>query len=153
MSPLARLEAPPRLRRLKLLETTAFRWTLGSAAILGLGIVAMGGFFYWQTVGYLTARLDASLLLEARSLQLETRRVLQIRLEKALLVDPQGNKAFGLFGPDGARIAGDVVALPADLPPPDRPSPVTVRWTRHDVPETVVVRAIAIPLADGATVF
>ncbi len=153
MSPIARLEAPPLLRRLKLLETTAFRWTLASAAILGLGIVAMGGFFYWQTVGYLTARLDSSLLLEARSLQPETRRVLVIRLEKALSVDPQSNKAFGLFGPDGIRIAGDVEALPPNLPPADRLSPVTVHWTRHGAAEAVPVRAIAIPLADGATLF
>ncbi len=153
MSPVARLEGPQRLRRLKLLETTAFRWTLGSAAILGLGIVAMGGFFYWQTVGYLTMRLDSGLLLESRSLQPETRRVLIIRLDKALAVDPQGTKAFGLFGPDGQRLAGDVEALPASLPPADRPSPVTVRWTRHGTPEPIQVRAIAIPLADGATLF
>ena len=153
MSTVARLEAAPRLRRLKLLETTALRWTLACAAILGLAILVMGGFFYWQTVGYLTARLDASLLLEARSLQPETRRVLLIRLEKALSIDPQSNKAFGLFGPDGTRVAGDVEALPPSLPPPDQPSPVMVRWTRHGAPETVAVRAIAIPLADGATLF
>lgn len=152
VAPAAR-RTPPRLRRLRLFQTTAFRWTMGSAAIVGIGIVAMGGFFYWQTVGYFTGRLDAGLLLEARSLQSETRRVLILRLEKALTVDPQGNKAYGLFGPDGARLAGDVDVLPATLPPADQPAPVTVDWTRHGAPESVVVRAVALPLADGSVLF
>ena len=143
----------PRIRRLRLFQTTAFRWTLGSAAVLGLGIAAMGAFFYWQTVGYITSRLDAGLLLEARSLAPETRRVLVIRLEKSLAVDPQDNKAYGLFRADGTRLAGDVEALPATLPPPDRPVPVMVRWGRHGAPEDVEVRAIAVPLADGAVLF
>ena len=149
----ARQTRPPRLGRLRLFHTTAFRWTLGAAAVLGLGIAAMGGFFYWQTVGYVTARLDAGLLLEARSLQPETRRVLILRLDKALTIDPLGNKAYGLFGPDGARIAGDVAALPPALPPADRPAPVTVAWTRHGPPERVEVRALAVPLPDGAVLF
>ena len=144
---------PPRLRRLRLFQTTAFRWTMGSAAIVGIGIGAMGGFFYWQTVGYFTGRLDAGLLLEARSLSAETRRVLILRLEKSLTVDPQGNKAYGLFGPDGERLAGDVDVLPATLPPPDQPVPVTVDWSRHGAPESVDVRAVALPLADGTVLF
>lgn len=144
---------PPRLHRLALFQTTAFRWTFGSAAIVGLSIAAMGGFFYWQTVGYLTSRLDAGLLLEARSLAPETRRVLILRLGKSLAVDPQGTKAYALFGPDGSRLAGDVEALPKVLPPPDRPVPVTVDWSRRGTPETAEVRAIAVPLPDGATLF
>lgn len=62
-------EPAARLRRIRLFQTTAFRWTLGSAAIVAFGIAAMAGFFYWQTVGYITTRLDAGLLLEARSLR------------------------------------------------------------------------------------
>ena len=144
---------PPRLRRIRLFQTTAFRWTMGSAAIVALGIAAMGAFFYWQTVGYFTARLDAGLLLEARSLGSETQRVLILRLVKSLAVDPQGNKAYGLFGPDGARLAGDVDVLPATLPPADRPVPVTVNWSRHGAPESIDVRALALPLADGTVLF
>ena len=144
---------PPRLRRLRLAQTTAFRWTLGSAAVVALGIVATGGFFYGQTVGYLTSRLDAGLLLEARSLAPESRRVLILRLEKSLAVDPRGTKAYGLFGPDGARLAGDVAALPSPLPPPDRPEPAAVAWERGGARDTAEVRAIAVALPDGATLF
>ena len=146
--------SPPKLRRLRLVQTTAFRSTLGSAAIVGIGIVATGGFFYWQTVGYLTGRLDAGLLLEARSLAgEERRRVLTIRLEKSLAVDAHGTKAYGLFGPDGVRLAGDVAALPAALPPPDRPAPVTVDWSHDGTVEPIAVRAVALRLPDGATLF
>ena len=146
--------APPaRLRRLRLVQTTAFRWTLASAAVVGLGIVATGGFFYGQTVGYLTSRLDAGLLLEARSLAPESRRVLALRLEKSLAVDAHGTKAYGLFGPDGARLVGDVAALPSRLPPPDRPTPVAVEWDRGGVRESIEVRAIAETLPDGSVLF
>ena len=55
------------MRRLKLFQTTAFRWTLGSAAIVALSIAAMGGFLYWQTVGYFRTRIDSGLALEADS--------------------------------------------------------------------------------------
>ncbi len=152
-TPAAAGPRPPRLRRLRLVQTTAFRWTLGSAAVVALGIVAMGGFFYWQTVGYLTSRLDAGLLLEARSLAGENRRVLQLRLEKSLAVDAHGTKAYGLFGPDGAPLAGDVAALPSPLPPRDRPVPVKVEWDRGGARDAIEVRAIALPLPDGATLF
>ncbi|MBE7219974.1 MAG: HAMP domain-containing histidine kinase, partial [Caulobacteraceae bacterium] len=152
-APAERGPAPARLGRLRLVQTTAFRWMLGSAAVVALGIVATGGFFYEQTVGYLTSRLDAGLRLEARSLAVESRRVLVLRLEKSLAVDPHGTKAYGLFAADGARLAGDVAALPARLPPPDRPSPVTVDWDRAGAPEPIEVRAIALHLADGATLF
>ncbi len=144
---------PPRLRRIRLVQTTAFRWTLGSAAIVGLGIAAMGGFFYWQTVGYITTRLDAGLLLEMRSLRVETRRVMIIRLEKSLTVDPQDNKAYGLFAPDGTKIAGDVEVLPKVLPPSDRPARVAVSWSRHGTPSVVETRAVADRLDDGAVLF
>ena len=145
--------AGPRLRRLRLVQTTAFRWTLGSAAVVALGIVATGGFFYGQTVGYLTSRLDAGLLLEGRSLAGETRRVMALRLEKSLAVDAHGTKAYGIFGPDGVPIAGDVTALPSPLPPQDRPAPVRVEWDRGGTRDTIEVRAIALPVADGATLF
>ena len=146
-------EPAARLRRIRLFQTTAFRWTLGSAAIVAFGIAAMAGFFYWQTVGYITTRLDAGLLLEARSLRVETRRVLILRLEKSLTVDPQGNKAYGLFGPDGERLVGDVEALPAVLPPADRPTRVTVAWSQAGTLASVEVRAVAVPLDDGAVLF
>lgn len=142
---------PP--RRLRLFQTTAFRWALGSAAVVALGIVGMGGFFYTQTVGYITGRVDAGLLLEARSLSTEERRVLVLRLDKALALDSRGVKAYGLFGADGARLAGDVAALPDPLPPPDRPVPVRVDWSRDASHEAVEVRAVALRLPDGATLF
>ena len=149
----ARPRSPVGLRPLELFQTTAFRSTLGAAGIVALGIAAMGGFLYWQTVGYFTERLDTGLLLEARSLAAESRRILAIRLDKSLAVDPRADKAYGLFGPDGARLAGNLAALPTPLPPADRPAGVTVEWTRRGAPETALVRAIAVPLPDGAVLF
>ena len=138
------------MRRLKLFQTTAFRWTLGSAAIVALSIAAMGGFLYWQTVGYFRVRIDSGLQLEAASLGAETRRILILRLDKSLAVDPRRSKAYGLFDADGTRLAGDIVALPNPLPPMDRPSVLTVAWTRLGPAEPMRVRAIARALPDGS---
>lgn len=141
------------LRRLRIVQTTAFRWTLGTAAVVAFAIAAMGGFFYWQTVGTVTGRRDAGLLLEAQSLRRESRRVLALRLDKSLAVDPGASKAYGLFSPEGARIAGDIATLPEALPPEDRPADATVALMRGGGTETVAVRAIAVRLDDGATLF
>ncbi len=116
--------------RLRLFQTTAFRWTLGSAAVLALSLTAMGGFFYWQTVGYLTRRTETALVLEARSLATEKRRIVVVRIDKALSVDPRGIKLYGLFLPSGERLAGDLDSLPHDLPPADHAADVTVMSSR-----------------------
>ena len=139
------------MRRLKLFQTTAFRWTLGSAAIVALSIAAMGGFLYWQTVGYFRVRIDSGLALEAASLAAEVRRILILRLDKSLAVDPRRSKAYGLFDADGLRLAGDIVALPNPLPTSASPSVVTVAWTRLGPPEPVRVRALVRVLPDGST--
>ena len=139
------------MRRLKLFQTTAFRWTIGAAAIVALSIAAMGGFLYWQTVGYFRVRIDTGLALEAESLAAESRRVLVLRLDKSLTIDPRRTKAYGLFDADGARLAGDVVALPTPLPPTDRPTALTIAWTRLGTPEPVRVRAVVRVLPDGST--
>ena len=142
------------MRRLQIFQTTAFRWTLSAAAIVALTIMLMGAFFYWQTVGYFTQRIESGLVLEAQSLALESRRILIIRLDKSLGVDPRRSKAYGLFDADGTRLAGNVNRLPQPLPPPDRAAEVTVDWIRQSGRiEPLDVRAVSVPLPDGSTLF
>ncbi len=142
------------MRRLQIFQTTAFRWTLSAAGIVALTITLMGAFFYWQTVGYFTQRIESGLVLEAQSLASESRRILIIRLDKSLAVDPRRSKAYGLFAADGTRIAGDVSSLPQPLPPPDRAAEVTVDWIRQSGRvEPLEVRAVSVLLADGSTLF
>ncbi len=142
------------MRRLQIFQTTAFRWTLSAAAFVALTMMLMGAFFYWQTVGYLTQRIETGLVLEAQSLASESRRILIIRLDKSLSVDPRRSKAFGLFAADGTRLAGDVDRLPLTLPPPDRAAEVTVDWIRQSGRiEPIDVRAVSMQLPDGSTLF
>ncbi len=142
------------MRRLQIFQTTAFRWTLSAAGIVALTIMLMGAFFYWQTVGYFTQRIESGLVLEAQSLASESRRILIIRLDKSLAVDPRRSKAYGLFAADGTRLAGDVNRLPQPLPPRDRAAEVTVDWIRQSGRiEPLDVRAVSVPLPDGSTLF
>ena len=142
------------MRRLQIFQTTAFRWTLSAAAVVALTIMLMGAFFYWQTVGYFTHRIESGLVLEAQSLASESRRILIIRLDKSLGVDPRRSKAYGLFDADGTRLAGNVNRLPQPLPAPDRAAAVTVDWIRQSGRiEPLDVRAVSVPLPDGSTLF
>ena len=138
------------MHRLKIFQTTAFRWTLGAAATVALSIAAMGGFLYWQTVGYFRVRIDTALQLEADSLGAESRRVLILRLEKSLAIDPRRTKAYGLFVADGTRLAGDLAALPNPLPPAGRPAEMMVAWPRRGAAEPGRGRALVRPLPDGS---
>ncbi len=139
--------------RLRLFQTTAFRWTLGSAAVLALSLTAMGGFFYWQTVGYLTRRTETALVLDARSLATEERRVVVARIDRALSADPRGIKLYGLFLPSGERLAGDLDSLPHELPPADHAADVTVISSRPGRAGPVPVRAVSTTLPDGSVLF
>lgn len=138
---------------LKLFQTTAFRWTLGSAAVLAISLTALGGFFYWQTVGYLNRRTETALVLDARSLAKEERRVVVARIDRALSADPRGIKLYGLFLPSGERLAGDLDSLPRQLPPADHAAEATVDWSRPGRAGPVLVRAVSATLPDGSILF
>ena len=121
----------------------------GTAAVLLLGLVALGGFFYWQTVGFLTRQIDASLLADARSFAREDRQALIERLDRSLAADLREGKAYAVFTLSGSRLAGNVVAPPADLPPPDRSASTRVEIDGPGRPRSESVRLVSERLAGG----
>ncbi len=139
--------------RNSLFQTTAFRWTLGIAAIVAMSILLMGGFFYWQTVIYLTLQVDRSLASVADAFTRESPDNVGNRIAQSLQADPRRRKAFGLFDPAGRMLTGNVPVLPTPLPDPDDVSEIEVLTIRQNRTDRITVRAIAKRLANGDILF
>src|ERR1700761_4744145 len=104
-----------------LLRTTTFRLSVLYGLIFALGLAALLGLVYLRSAVYLTGRVDRILAAEADGLQRAPPADLAGRIDEALGVGGQQNNVFALFTPAGARIAGDLAALPPTLTPGGRP--------------------------------
>jgi signal transduction histidine kinase len=129
-------------------RTSTFRWTLAIAGAFVLCTLLLFGFVYWQTAAYMTSRLDGLLTQEVRVIAdaAPERRLEQI--EDRLRQDPRRIRIAGLFGADGARIAGNLESLPSGLAPDIPANAVVVRLDGRDR-EMQAVRLVVHPLPSG----
>ena len=134
-----------------LAASTAFRWTLAIAGGFTAMAMALFAFIYWQTAVHEQGRIDGIVLSEARSIADAPGGEAVSRLEAWLADDPHGVRYGGLFGPDGARAAGNILGLPAGLPADGMAHRAEIgpvgRDRDGDWPE--VVRGVAQRLGDG----
>lgn len=98
------------------LRTTAFRWALGIALwSISLSLLLLA-FVYWQTGTFVQAELAHRLRHELRYVAAEPGASVS-RLEIWLGEDLHNVRFAGLFGPDGAKLIGNLDALPLGLSP------------------------------------
>jgi signal transduction histidine kinase len=102
-------------------RTTSFRLALLFLALFGAASLALFGFLYWHTAGYLTSSVDEWLTREAASLVAASSAERARRLNERAAIDPEGRRPFALFDDAGNRLAGNLAALPTPSPPMDRP--------------------------------
>lgn len=114
------------MRPSDLIRTAAFRRTIAFAAAFGVGMVLLAGFIYWQTVGYLTREFDRGLLSDIRSFAADDDADLFENINHTLATDSGRTKIIGLFAPDGRPLAGNMVSLPANLPPHNGTASVSI---------------------------
>src|ERR1700722_14412218 len=100
-----------------LLRTTTFRLSALYGLTFALGLVVLLGLVYLQSAVYLTRRVDGILATEAAGLSRSPPSELEQRLEEALSLDGAKNNVFALFTPRGARLAGNLTAMPTGLRP------------------------------------
>ena len=142
------------MRRTDILRTTAFRWTLGIAGIVAVSISLIAGFFYWQTVGYLTMSIDRTLAADLQFFSLAQPADRVSRIDESLSSDNRRRKAFGLFGPDGKALAGNLPTLPSPLPAPGRVEQLEVLVAPEgSPPRMLTVLAVAERLETGDILF
>ena len=134
-----------------LASTTAFRWTLGIAGGFTAMALLLFAFIYWQTALREQGRIDGLVLAEARFIANAPAQEAVPRLETWLAEDLHGVRYGALFGPDGARIAGNIRALLAGLRPDGLAHRAEIgpigRDRDGDTPE--VVRGVAERLKGG----
>jgi len=133
------------------LRSTTLRWALGIALWSVLLALTMFAFIYWQTAAYLREELAETLQLEVRAVAADPASA-ALRVDTWTAMDLHANHYGGLFGPDGARRAGNLDAIPDHLArdgDADRVSAVVQVAGRRIDDE---IWAVALPLPDGSTV-
>src|SRR5947209_5427717 len=102
-------------------RTTSFRLALLFLGLFGAASLALFGFMYWQTAGYLASDLDKHFQSEMAS-RLDSHSSERMRqLEARAKLDPDGRRPIALFDANGHWIAGATATLPSALPPMDQP--------------------------------
>ena len=137
-----------------LVATTAFRWTLAIAGGFTAMSLFLFAFIYWQTAVQEQGRIDGIVTRQVRAIADAQPAHAVEQLRAWLAEDRHGARYAGLFGSDGGRIAGNLLAAPPGLPADGRAHRVVVgpigRDRDGDGPE--VVRGAAERLGDGRLV-
>jgi signal transduction histidine kinase len=131
-------------------RSTTFRWALGVAGAFGVCTLLLFGFVYWETADYVIAAVDTIVTSDARSMDAVAPDQLPNSIKSYLEDDPRRVKLAGLFGPDGAPIAGNIDAMPSDLPIDDMPHAVRAGRLDNRGKELQGARALARRLPSGA---
>lgn len=108
------------------------------------------GFIYWQTASEMTRRVDQVLTLEnIRFSEVRFDR-LPDEIDKSIQRDQRHVFFYGLFAPDGQRIAGNISQLPRDMPV-DGYIYETVLSGANIQAQPLPARALAINIGSGKT--
>jgi signal transduction histidine kinase len=136
---------------MKLWRTTAFRLLLLYAGVFAILVGTMLGLDYWRTADYIARQAVNLISWEARYLRaLRPERLTEevVALSRDV---PRRINYYGLFGPDGSWLAGDITALPPAVPGDHRLHRVNSKLqlqNGNDLPETL---AMAVVLRNGGT--
>ncbi len=140
------------MQSLRLLAaTTAFRWTLAIAGGFTAMVLLLFAFIYWQTAERERGRIDGAVLSKALSIAEAPGEAAAPALEAWLAKDSHSRLYGALFGPGGARLAGNVLMVPDGIIADGLAHRMVIGPTDRDrdgdSPE--VVRGVARRLGDG----
>ena len=105
------------MRLSELLRTTTFRLSSLYGLVFAAGLAALLGLVYLRSAVYLTHRVDSILATEADALAATAPAELQRRIVVAQSLGGDRTSLFALFSPAGARLVGNLPALPPSLRP------------------------------------
>ena len=131
------------------MRSSTFHWALAVAGVLAVFVIVLFGFIYWKTDDYLVARSDTAVATQLNFIAgLPNERQLEA-IEQDLKQDARGVHYAGLFGADGAKIAGNLIRFPPGLKMNDSVQGVSVVRMLAAAPETRVIRAVAKRTPNG----
>ncbi len=132
----------------ELSRTVAFRLTLFYSLFFTVCVVMLLGFIYWRTATEMTRRVDQILVLEKNHFTaMKTDRLLD-EIDRSIQRDQRHVYFYGLFAPDGHRLAGNVPELPQDIPADGRVYEVALLVTSIQA-QPLPGRVLAIHLGPG----
>lgn len=140
------------MRRLELLRSTTFRWTLAIAAAVAACNLFLFGCFYLRTTMYLTSNIDTAIAEAAALIADGSRSDTLEAIARRLRDDPRRVKLAGLFAADGQRLAGNIAARPAALPVDGTAHGTVLRRIDAGGEEAQAARAVAVRARSGEVV-
>jgi signal transduction histidine kinase len=140
------------VRRPEFFSTTTFRWAMALAAVFAAGMALLSVFIYWQTVGYLTQRVDTELLDSAQAIVRASPAERIERIHRYLESDVPLLKIAGLFDAAGRPLVGNLKEIPRGLPTTGPVGEIKIPVSTGDRTEAQSVRVVALPLPEGSLV-
>jgi signal transduction histidine kinase len=125
-------------------RTTTFRLSLLYGLLFATGAVALLALVYMRSAVYLTQRVDRILDAQASAEMTLPPSALSQTINDALIVNGRAS-VFALFTPDGARLTGNLPALPPGLKPDGRPVEIPAT---SDFPASARLLARRLPSGD-----
>ncbi len=105
----------------ELWRLTSFRLTVIYGALFALAVLGLLALIYAETARYQNQQVDQILRSEARVFSAATGEQLSADIAYEIERDIRRINFFGLFGPDGRALAGNLAQWPTDLPLDARP--------------------------------
>ena len=135
----------------KLLSTSAFRFTLVYLLLFCASVSLLLGYVYWSTVGYMTSRTDAAVILEMEAFVDRYRRGGLASLIQSVRLRSRhpGDNIYLLIGPGGGILVGSLNVRSFSFDPGDNWIEFEHRDDEAELPETILGRARAIALPGG----
>jgi signal transduction histidine kinase len=96
-------------------HTTTFRWLSAYAAIFTLCFVALLGFLEYSVGAAMEREADSAIRWQMRYFDSKSDDRLASSIDKRIERENRHTNYYGLFAPDGHRLAGDIMALPPGL--------------------------------------
>jgi signal transduction histidine kinase len=96
-------------------HTTTFRWLSAYAAIFTLCFMALLGFLEYSVGSAMEREADSGIRWQMRYFDSKSDDQIAPIIDRRLERENRHTNYYGLFSPDGHRLAGDIVAIPAGL--------------------------------------
>jgi len=130
-------------------RTSTFRTSAWASAVFASGTLLLFGFFYWQTAGYETDRVDTFLIHESVAVSRVPAKDLERDVRTRFAGDLHRLTFAAVLTPGLRVIAGDLAAYPIGLPTDGKPHVVDAGRTISTGVTVERVAAVARVLPDG----
>jgi signal transduction histidine kinase len=134
----------------EILRATTFRLASALAVLFGCTTILIFAFIYWQTAGSEARRIDALIIEDARIEAAEPGEMIRRFVTNRVTNDFHHLTYAGLFDSERQRIAGNLDAMPPDLPPDGAVHVIRIEPPVSDDAAVEAVRAVERRLEDGS---